>query len=197
MAMLQRFFDLERLETAVSREIVAGLTTFLAMAYIAFVNPSILAAAGIDQGAAFVATCLAAAIGSLIMGLAANYPIALAPGMGLNAYFAYTVVKGLGYTWQVGLGAVFLSGCLFLPALVYIACLMARGLAELDWDDATDYAPAVLTALAMPLTFSIATGIGFGFVSYTAIKALSGRQRDLNAAVVVVSALVVLKWAVM
>ena len=421
-------FHLQQLGTNVRTELLAGVTTFLGMAYIAFVNPSILAAAGIDQGAAFVATCVAAALGSALMGGLANYPIALAPGMGLNAYFAYTVVGQLGYSWQVGLGAVFVSGCLFLllsavkfrswlmasipaplrqaisagiglflgiiglknagivvdspatlvtlgdlskpqawlaaggfaamvaldarkvtgavllailgaaamglplgvtqlqgiasmppsiaptfgqldimgalqagglaivftflfvdlfdtagtlvgvahranlldedgqlprsgraliadstatiagavlgtstttsyiestlgvqaggrsgltaitvagcfllclffsplaasvpawataPALVYVACLMARGLADLPWEDPTDYAPAVLCALAMPLTFSIATGIGFGFVSYVAIKALAGRRKDLNPSVVVIAALFVVKW---
>ncbi len=422
------YFQLERLGTTPRREVLAGLTTFLGMAYIAFVNPSILAAAGIDKGAAFVATCTAAAIGSAIMGGLANYPIALAPGMGLNAYFAYTVVGKLGYSWQVALGAVFISGCLFLllsvvkvrewlmssiprplrlaisagiglflgiiglqsagivvdskatlvtlgdlgspstvlaalgfvlmvaldarkvpgaivlaiiavtvmgipfsvttpqgiisappsiaptfaqldiggalqagglaivftflfvdlfdtagtlvgvahradlldeegrlprvgkaliadstatiagavlgtstttsyiestlgvqaggrsgltaltvagcfvlclffaplaetvppwataPALVYVACLMTRAFAELPFDDVTDYAPAVLCALSMPLTFSIATGIGFGFVSYVAIKALAGRWRQLNASVVVVASLFITKW---
>ena len=117
--MLSRWFELERLGTDVRTELLAGLTTFLGMVYIVLVNPNILAEAGIDPGAAFVATCLAAAIGSLIMGLAANYPIALAPGMGLNAYFTYGVVKGLGYSWEVGLGAVFLSGCAFLALSLF------------------------------------------------------------------------------
>ena len=84
------------------------------MAYIAFVNPVILADAGMDRGAVFVATCLASAVATLLMALCANYPLALAPGMGINAYFTYSVVKGLHYSWQVALGAVFLSGMLFL-----------------------------------------------------------------------------------
>jgi len=94
--------------------IIAGATTYLTMAYIVFVNPVILANAGMDQGAVFVATCLASALATLLMALFANYPLALAPGMGMNAYFAYTVVKGLHYSWQVALGAVFISGVLFL-----------------------------------------------------------------------------------
>jgi adenine/guanine/hypoxanthine permease len=98
----------------VRTEMMAGLTTFLTMAYIIFVNPSILGDAGMPKGAVFVATCLIAALGTTIMGLYANYPIALAPGMGLNAYFAYVVVLGMGFKWQVALGAVFVSGCLFL-----------------------------------------------------------------------------------
>lgn len=111
---LERFFGLKANGTSIPVELTAGLTTFLTMSYIVVVNPQILAAAGIDPGAAFVATCLAAAIGSLAMGLVANYPIALAPGMGINAYFAFTVVGAMGVPWQTALGAVFLSGCLFL-----------------------------------------------------------------------------------
>lgn len=114
MAFLERFFKLSAHRTDVRTELLAGLTTFLTMAYIIFVNPSILGDAGMPKDSVFVATCCAAAIGTIIMGLYANYPIALAPGMGLNAYFAYAVVKGMGFTWQVALGAVLVSGCLFL-----------------------------------------------------------------------------------
>ena len=113
-SFLERYFKLTEHGTTVRTEMVAGLTTFLTMAYIIFVNPSILGDAGMPKGAVFVATCLIAALGTTIMGLYANYPIALAPGMGLNAYFAYVVVLGMGYKWQVALGAVFVSGCLFL-----------------------------------------------------------------------------------
>ncbi len=98
---------------------MAGATTWLTMSYIIVVNPGILAAAGIDHGAAFVATCVAAAIGSAAMGLFANLPLALAPGMGLNAYFAFSVVKGMGVPWQVALGAVFLSGVGFLLISIF------------------------------------------------------------------------------
>ena len=118
-AWIERLFELTRHGTTVNTELLAGLTTFLTMAYIVFVNPSILGDAGMPKGAVFVATCLIAALGSLIMGLYANYPIALAPGMGLNAYFAYVVVLGMGMKWQVALGAVFISGCLFLLATVF------------------------------------------------------------------------------
>src|SRR5918997_3032355 len=114
MRLLERVFTTRERGTTVRTEVLAGATTFLTMAYIVIVNPSIMAAAGIDQGAAFVATCLAAAIGSALMGLWANFPIALAPGMGLNAYFAFAVVQGMGIPWQVALGAVFLGGILFL-----------------------------------------------------------------------------------
>lgn len=114
MTFLHRFFKLDAHRTDVRTELLAGVTTFLTMAYIIFVNPSILGDAGMPKDAVFVATCLAAAVGTLIMGLYANYPIALAPGMGLNAYFAYTVVNGMGLPWQAALGAVFISGCLFV-----------------------------------------------------------------------------------
>lgn len=428
--MLERRFGLAEHGTDVRTEMIAGATTFLTMVYIAFVNPQILAEAGMDQGAVFVATCTAAMIGTLIMGLYANYPIALAPGMGLNAYFAYTVVLTLGYSWQTALGAVFISGVLFIclsllrvrqylinsvprtlklaisagiglflglialqnaglvvahpttlvtlgdmsrpepalamlgfaliaaltwrrvpgsvllgilaatvaglplgltsfqgiisappdprptllaldlaatlqvgfvtvvftfffvdlfdtagtligvahranlldedgrlprlnralladssatvagsmlgtstvtsyiesaagtnvggrtgltavvvaglfgltlffaplaamipayatsSALLFVAALMARGLAEIEWDDVTEYAPAVITAIGMPLTFSIATGIGFGFISYAAIKLLSGRWREIGPAVLVIALLFIVKFVI-
>ncbi len=119
MAVLENFFKLKENGTDVRTELLAGLTTFLTMAYIIFVNPSILGDAGMPKDAVFVATCLAAALGTLIMGLYANYPIALAPGMGLNAYFAYVVVKGMGLSWEIALGAVFISGCLFILVSVF------------------------------------------------------------------------------
>ncbi|AEG72322.1 NCS2 family permease [Ralstonia solanacearum] len=129
MSWLARFFKLEEHQTDVRTEVVAGLTTFLTMAYIVFVNPNILAEAGVPHDAVFVATCIAAAIGTVIMGLYANYPIAMAPGMGLNAYFAYSVVKGMGFTWQAALGAVFISGCLFvLVSLFRIREMIVNGI---------------------------------------------------------------------
>lgn len=428
MQHLERFFGLSAHGTNVRTEVIAGVTTFLTMAYIIFVNPMILTAAGMDHGAVFVATCLAAAIGTAVMALAANYPIALAPGMGLNAFFTYGVVLGMGHSWQVALGAVFVSGVIFLalsllpvrewvinaiptslklaisagiglflgiialknagivvdnpatlvglgdmtahttvlavlgfvamvaldrlkvpgaiiiailgvsivgmilgesefqgivsqppsiaptllqmnilgaleaslwgvifaflfvdlfdtagtlvgvahraglldaqgrlprlrnalladsvatvagaaigtstttsyiesaagikaggrtgltalvtavlfllglffaplatsipayataPALLFVACLMARGLSELDWEDVTEYVPGVVAAVTMPLTFSIANGIAFGFVSYAAIKLLSGRPSEASVAVYVLAVLFVLKF---
>jgi AGZA family xanthine/uracil permease-like MFS transporter len=427
--MLESFFKLKEHGTDVRTEVIAGFTTFLTMAYIVFVNPSILALTGMDFNAVFVATCLAAAMGTAIMALVANYPIALAPGMGLNAYFTFTVVQGVGVPWQTALGAVFISGIIFLivslfkvreaivnaiphslklaisagvgmflaiialknagvvvgspatlvtlgnihapqtllailgffmivameyrkihgsiiiailtitllsiamglsefkgvfsmppsmaptfmqmdlagalnagllgvifvfffvdlfdttgtligvshraglldkdgklprlkkalladsvaitagaamgtssttayiesaagtavggrtgltalvvsllflaalwfsplaatvpayataPALCYVAVLMARGLAEIEWDDLTESAPAVMTAFAMPFTFSIADGIAFGFISYTVIKLLAGRYKDLSVAVLVITALWIVKFA--
>ena len=110
---LNNFFQLDLNNTDVKSEIIAGFTTFLTMAYIIFVNPQIMEASGMDKGAIFVGTCLAASIACLIMGVFANWPIGLAPGMGLNAFFTYTVVGEMGYSWQIALGAVFIAGILF------------------------------------------------------------------------------------
>ncbi|HWE76867.1 MAG TPA: NCS2 family permease [Stellaceae bacterium] len=429
--MLERYFQLSAHGTTVRTEIVAGVTTFLTMAYIMFVNPAILSDAGMDRGAVFVATCIGTAIGTLIMGLYANYPLALAPGMGLNAYFTYGVVKGMHYSWEVALGAVLISGVLFLilsvlklrewivdaiptslkmaisagiglflgiialhnagiiagspetlvtlgdvkapsvilaacgflgivaldarrvpgaiiisvlvvtalgialgisafggivsappslaptflkldlkgafdagliaiifafffvdlfdntgtlvgvahraglidkdgkiprldrvfiadstaticgsvlgtttvtsyiesaagvraggrtglvgvvvailfllslffsplagsvaayataPALLYVACLMTRGLAEIDWEDPTEYAPAVITAIAMPLTYSIANGIAFGFIAYAVVKLLAGKWRQVSPALAILALLFLVRFAVL
>jgi AGZA family xanthine/uracil permease-like MFS transporter len=116
---LDSYFNLSANRTDVRTELIAGITTFLTMAYIIFVNPQILGAAGMDKGAVFVATCLASAVCTLVMGLYANYPIALAPGMGLNAFFAFTIVLTYKYTWQQALAAVFCSGVLFLLVSVF------------------------------------------------------------------------------
>ena len=112
--MLKKVFKLKENHTDVKTEILAGITTFMTMAYILAVNPSILSAAGMDQGAVFTATALASLIGTLCMAIFANYPFALAPGMGLNAYFAYTVVIGMNYSWQTALTAVFAEGIIFI-----------------------------------------------------------------------------------
>lgn len=428
--MLDQIFKLSENKTTVRTEVVAGITTFLTMAYIIFVNPAILAAAKMPFGAVFTATCVAAAIGCMLMAFLANYPIALAPGMGLNAYFAFGVVGQMGHTWQVALGCVFFSGIIFFiisvlpirewivnaipkslkmaiaagiglflalialknagivianpetlvthgklvswpvlmavlgfalivaleyrrimggviigilvvtvisilagqqkfegifdvppsiapvffqmdlagalqvglvtvvfaflfvdlfdntgtlialahrggfmrpdgtvprlrgalisdsaaamigaavgtstttsyiesasginaggrtgltaatvgilfllalfvaplagsipayataPALLYVACLMARGLTEVEWNDITEAAPAVITAIAMPFTFSIADGIAFGFISYAGIKVAAGRYADVHPAVAVLAVLFVIKYVV-
>jgi adenine/guanine/hypoxanthine permease len=426
---LDRYFGLTQHGTNVRTEFIAGLTTFLTMVYIVFVNPVILGKAGMDPGAVFVATCIAAAVSTLVMALYANYPIALAPGMGINAFFAFTVVLTYKFTWQQGLAAVFCSGVLFflisvfpirqyvidsipqnlklavsagvglflgiialeeskvivgspatlvtlgdlknpvailmllgfvliaalnyrriiggtvigilvvtligLPlglahfngvvsmppslaptflqldfsrvgeatflivifsilfidvfdnagtligvthrtglmkngklarmkqaliadsfaamfgsligtstttsyiesaagvsaggrtgltaafvagffvlallfaplagmipayasaaALLYVACVMARGLADIDWDDVTEYAPAVVAAITMPLTYSIATGIGLGFITYAVIKLIAGRAKEASPAVFVLAILFAIKFAV-
>ena len=426
---LDRYFGLTRQGTDIRTEFIAGVTTFLTMVYIVFVNPIILGKAGMDAGAVFVATCVAAAVSTLVMAFYANYPIALAPGMGINAFFAFTVVLTYKYTWQQALAAVFCSGVLFflisvfrirqyvidsipqnlklavsagvglflgiialeeakvvvahpatlvtlgdltspqpilmllgfvliaglnyrrimggtligilvvtaigLPfglaqfigiismppsiaptflqldfsriwemtflivvfsilfvdvfdnagtligvthrtglmkngklarmkealisdsfaamfgaligtstttsyiesaagvsaggrtgltaafvgvffllalffaplagmipayassaALLFVACVMARGLAEIDWEDITEYAPAVVTAITMPLTYSIATGIGLGFITYALAKLIGGKIREASPAVIVLALLFALKFAV-
>src|SRR3984957_9916347 len=119
LKQLERYFEFTHLGTNWRTEILAGVTTFLTMAYIVLVNPAILAAAGVPLPAVTAATCLSAAFGSIMMGVVARYPIALAPGMGLNAYFTYTVVKGMGVPWQAALGAVFISGVAFLILTVF------------------------------------------------------------------------------
>ncbi|WP_319783190.1 NCS2 family permease [Oceanisphaera sp. IT1-181] len=111
--LLEKLFKLKAHGTSVKTELLAGLTTFITMAYIIFVNPNIMASSGMDPGAVFVATCIGAALATLIMGLYANWPVGLAPGMGLNAFFAFTVVGEMGYSWEVALGAVFWSGIIF------------------------------------------------------------------------------------
>ncbi|MCW8332853.1 NCS2 family permease [Vibrio sp. SCSIO 43135] len=149
--MLERLFKLSEHGTTVRTEIIAGVTTFLTMAYIIFVNPAMLSDAGMDHGAVFVATCLAAAIGCFIMGFVANYPIAQAPGMGLNAFFTYAVVLGMGYTWQVALAAVFVSGVLFILLSVF----KIR-----EW---------IINSIPMSLRTGISAGIGL-FLAFIALK---------------------------
>jgi adenine/guanine/hypoxanthine permease len=148
---LDRFFKLTANNTTVRTEVSAGLTTFLTMAYIVFVNPTILSEAGVPFDGALFATCVAAAVGSLTMGLVANYPFALAPGMGLNAYFTYTVVKGLGHDWRVALGAVFISGVVFL----ILTTARIRAL--------------IVDAIPMTMKTAVAAGIGL-FIAFIGLK---------------------------
>src|SRR5215831_2390749 len=158
---LERLFKLSENNTTIRTELAAGLTTFLTMAYIIFVNPQILSEAGVPFSGALFATCLSAAVGSLMMGLLANYPFALAPGMGLNAYFAYTVVKTMGYDWRVALGAVFISGVAFL--ILTLARIRAM----------------IVDAIPMTMKTSVAAGIGL-FIAFIGLK---------NAGVIVTAAL--------
>ncbi|WP_447895841.1 NCS2 family permease [Vreelandella sp. GE22] len=151
MKGLDNYFKLTEQNTNVKTEVIAGITTFLTMAYIIFVNPSILSEAGMDYGAVFVATCVAAAIGCFVMGLWANYPIAQAPGMGLNAFFTYGVVLGMGYTWEAALGAVFLSGLTFFLLSIF----KIR-----EW---------IINAIPLSLRLGIAAGIGL-FLAMIALK---------------------------
>ncbi len=122
LATLERYFEFKPLGADWKTEILAGFTTFMTMAYIVFVNPAILHETGMPLAAVTAATCLSAAAGSFLMGGLARYPIALAPGMGLNAYFTYAVVKGMGVPWQAALGAVFISGLAFLLLTAHSAC---------------------------------------------------------------------------
>jgi len=149
--MLEQLFKLSENKTTVRTEVVAGITTFLTMAYIIFVNPSILSKAGMPFGAVFAATCLAAAVGTLLMAFLANYPIALAPGMGLNAYFAFVVVGVMKYSWQVALGCVFISGIIFF----IISVLPIR-----EW---------IVNAIPKSLKMAIAAGIGL-FLALIALE---------------------------
>ncbi len=149
--MLEKLFKLNENGTSVRTEIIAGITTFLTMAYIIFVNPAILSDTGMDRDAVFVATCLAAAIGCFVMGIVANYPIAQAPGMGLNAFFTYSVVLGMGHTWQVALAAVFVSGLLF----VLLSIFKIR-----EW---------LINSIPMSLRTGISAGIGL-FLALIALK---------------------------
>ena len=148
---MKKYFQFEELGTNYRREIIGGVTTFLAMAYILAVNPNILAAAGIDKGAVFVATALAAIVGSLIMGILAKYPIALAPGMGLNAFFAFAVVGAYGIPWQTGLTGVFFSGIIFI-------LLSLTGIRE-----------TIINAIPVQLKYAVSAGIGL-FITFVGLK---------------------------
>lgn len=149
--MLERFFKLKENNTDVKTEVLAGITTFMTMAYILAVNPSILAAAGMDQGAVFTATALASLIGTLLMAFLANYPFALAPGMGLNAYFAYTVVLGMGYKWEVALTAVFVEGIIFIILSL------------------TNVREAIFNAIPLNLKAAVSVGIGL-FIAFIGLQ---------------------------
>jgi AGZA family xanthine/uracil permease-like MFS transporter len=149
--MLQRLFDLQGHGTTVRTEVFAGLTTFLTMAYIVVVNPLILGEAGLPVAGVAVATCLSAGIGSILMGLLSNYPLALAPGMGLNAYFTFTVVKGMGLPWQTALGCVFLSGVAFM-------LLTVAGVRKL-----------IIRALPRSLFAAVGGGIGL-FIAFIGLR---------------------------
>lgn len=151
MQAIKRYFGIDDHHTTIKTEVSAGVTTFLTMVYIIFVNPDMLAQAGMDHGAVFVATCLASALGCFLMGVIAKLPVALAPGMGLNAFFTFTVVMGMGNSWQVALGAVFVSGLLF----VVISIFKVR-----EW---------IINAIPYALKQGIVAGIG-AFLALIALK---------------------------
>lgn len=151
MTVIERYFGIDGKNITIKRELLAGLTTFLTMAYIIFVNPDLLGKAGMDKGAVFVATCLASAFGCIMMGVLARLPVALAPGMGLNAFFTFTVVMGMGKSWEVALGAVFVSGVIF----VLISLFKIR-----EW---------LINAIPYTLKQGIVAGIG-AFLAFIALK---------------------------
>ena len=154
MDFINRFFKIPQADSSIRVELLAGLTTFLAMSYIVFVNPSILSETGMDWGAVFVATCIASAFGCILMGVVANYPIALAPGMGLNAYFTYTVCLGMGVPWQVALAAVCVSGIVFVIFSL------------------TGVRKAIIDGIPQSLKFAIVAGIGL-FLTLIGMKSAS------------------------
>ena len=149
--MLENIFHLKENHTDVKTEIMAGITTFMTMAYILAVNPNILSASGMDSEAVLIATALASFVGTALMALLANYPFALAPGMGLNAFFAFTICGSMGYSWQAALAAVFISGCLFIIITV------------------TGVREAIVRAIPMELKSAISVGIGF-FIAFIGLK---------------------------
>lgn len=209
---LDRYFVLTARGTTPTREVLAGATTFLTMAYIVLVNPAILGQAGLPVAAVAAATCFAAAFASILMGLYANVPLALAPGMGLNAYFSFTVVQQRGVPWPVALGCVFISGVVFLltmfvapyaqlvplaataPALIIVGGLMLLPLGEIAWDDPFCAIPAFLTVAMIPLTFSIANGLAFGIVAHAVLKGVRGGLTRGDWLLVVLAALFVVRF---
>lgn len=149
--MLEKFFKLKESNTDVKTEVMAGITTFMTMAYILAVNPSILSATGMDANAVLIATALASFVGTMLMAFLANYPFALAPGMGLNAYFAYTVVIGMGYSWQIALLAVFVEGLIFIVLSL------------------TNVREAIFNAIPMTLKSAVSVGIGL-FIAFIGLQ---------------------------
>lgn len=158
---LEKIFHLKENHTDAKTEIMAGITSFMTMAYILAVNPNILAAAGMDHGAVFTATAVAAFIGTLCMALFANYPFALAPGMGLNAYFAYTVVLGMGYSWQVALAAVLTEGIIFILLSLF------------------NVREAIFNAIPFNLKKAVSVGIGL-FITFIGLQKCKNCYRKLD-----------------
>lgn len=148
---LEKLFHLKENHTDVRTEVMAGITTFMTMAYILAVNPSILSASGMDSGAVFTATALASAIATLLMAALSNYPFVLAPGMGLNAYFAYTVVLSMGYTWEMALAAVFVEGIIFLALSM------------------TNVREQIFNSIPMNLKYAVSAGIGL-FIAFIGLQ---------------------------
>ncbi len=151
MSTLEKFFKLKENKTTVKTEVIAGITTFMTMAYILAVNPNILSTTGMNSNAVLIATALAAFVGTLLMAFLSNYPFALAPGMGLNAYFAYTVVINMGYSWQIALLAVFVEGLIFLVLSL------------------TNVREAIFNAIPLTLKAAVSVGIGL-FIAFIGLQ---------------------------
>ena len=202
-------------------EMIAGLTTFLTMSYILAVNPLILGEAGMDKGAVFSATVVAAAVATLVMAFYAKLPFALASGMGLNAFFAYTLVLVMGYSWQEALAAVCVEGVVFIlltifkareaivnaiplnlrysisvgiGLLVLVGVMMMRPITQIDFDDVTEVVPGFITIVMMPFTASISEGIFLGMLSYVLVKVLSGRYREVSLFMYILALFFLLKY---
>jgi xanthine/uracil/vitamin C permease (AzgA family) len=215
--MLNACFEFDTRRTSLKTEAMAGATTFLTMAYIIFVNPSILSLEGIeiegvarmDKQGLVAATCVAAGVGTLAVGLVANAPIAMAPGMGLNAFFATLLISGR-MSWQTALGAVFVSGAVFLvltllglrrrlvgaiPAslvsaiTVGIGLFMMKDVRKIDFDRFDEGFPAFVIMVMIALSYSISTGLAFGFISFAILKILSGKVRAVRPAMWVIACL--------
>ena len=179
------------------REILAGISTFLAAFYIVIVNPAILSDAGMPFSAVVTATVLVSCFGSLMMGLYAKNPIVVAPGMGINAFFAYSAVVMYGLSYQEALGTVFWSGVIFLLlsvipplassiALVIVGAFMVKPLTKIDWHKPGEAIPCFLTLVLIPFTYSLSTGIAFGFISWTVLRVFGGEAKSLNPVLIVI-----------
>ena len=185
-------------------EIVASITTFLTMAYILAVNPNIFDALGgamsKADGAVFTATALAAIIGTLAMAFIAKKPFALAPGMGLNAFFVYTVCITMGHTWEFALALLFAPVFLAIPsaatapALIIVGMMMMSPVMKIKWDDYTEAIPAFITLIMMPLSYSISDGILIGMISYVLLNACCGRFSKITITMWVLAVLFILRY---
>ncbi len=207
--MLQRVFHLEENQTTVRRELLAGLTTFMTMAYVVVVNPQILAEGGMPVDGVLFATCVSAAIATVIMGLWANYLIAIALTSTVTSYIESAA--GVAAGARTGLGNLVIAA-LFLvamfcaplvaaipayataPALILVGALMCGAVARVRWDDFSDAFPAFLTLVATPLTFSMATGLSVGLLSFTFVKLGTGRQREISPLIWVLTVVFLLPY---
>lgn len=211
--MLEKIFKLKENNTTAKTEIIAGLTTFMTMAYIIALNPNLLTGFGKDTmpelwNGVFLATCIASAIGTIVMAFLANKPFAMAPGMGLNSFFAVVVINIVALTGLTALttGIMFLA-CIFIApiagiipaaatssALIYVGVLMVAGLKNVDFDDICQSLPVALMMIDMPISGSIGHAIGLGLITYTVIKVFTGKAKDVSVLTYVLSLIFLLKF---